>query len=1057
LEVWAGGRQLELGGPHQRALLALLLVRANRVVSVERLAHLLWSGQPPPTGRGLVQGCVAQLRRALREGAGPGREPLLTRRPGYLLEVRPGELDLDRFEQLVAAGEYAEALAVWRGPALDGITVDACRADGAVLDERRMAVLEQRIDVDLWSEQATGTVGELRALVRAHPLRERLWAQLMLALYVSDRQAEALATYQELRRTLVEQLGIEPATTVQNLHAAILAGGDARQAYLAERPAPGAAPTPTPASGAAPDPAKAAPPAQLPGAMATFTGRTDDLKYLEALLGDGGPLGGKARIGVVTGTAGVGKSALAVQWAHLVRDRFPDGQLYVNLRGYATAPPLRPIEALAGFLHAFGVPVGQVPAEPDQAAALYRTLLAGRRVLVVLDNARTAEQIRPLLPGGDDCVVLVTSRHALGGLVARDGAVHLALDVLAPDEAQVLLARVLGERRVDAEPEAVVELARLCAYLPLALRIAAANLTLRPDRRIADHVAELAAGNRLGALTVDGDESSAVRASFDLSYATLPADARRLFRLLGLVPGPHVTVGAAAALAGLAPDRVARLLYRLAAAHLLDQPAPDRYGSHDLLRLYAAERGGEEDSTAERAAATGRLVGWYLSSVDAAARLLYPEKPRLPVPAEMAPTELARPPEFADHAAAGRWLDGELPNLLAAARSAASTSTVDGARAWLIIDALRGYFWLRVHTAQWLAATGIGLAAAEAAGDLPGQAAMHLSRADVHRRRCAYRSAIQHYTLAQDFAERAGWVEGRGAALGNLGSAYFWVGRLPEAAAHYERALALARQQGRRDGQAVRLSNLGLVYFLMGQLDAAESHHARSLALNRQRGSRANEGIDLANLGETYLAMGRFELARYHLDRAVPVHHEVGDRAAETETLSILVRLHLDTGRVAEAAASAREAVALAGVAEDPVAEASALNAMAAVHLRLDERGPAIERYRQALRLARETRTRYAELIALVGLAEAYRSTGAVDQARACAHRALRLARHGGYRMLAGQAHVALAAIHLDRENTERACRHADDAVAVFQTAGNRPGEARARQILDEARCHANA
>jgi DNA-binding SARP family transcriptional activator len=1043
VEVWDGQRRVPVGGPQQRGLLAVLLLRANQVVSVDRLVDSLWGDQPPATARGLLQGCVAGLRRVLREAGVAGR--LETAAPGYRLRVEPGELDLDRFEQLageadrvgdpVRAGELlAQALAVWRGPALDGVDLAGSQAEVARLEERRLAVREQRIDLGLQRGAGPELAGELQALVQAHPLRERLWAQLMLSLYEADRRADALDAYQRLRRTLVEQLGVEPAASVQQLHRTILAGGDAR----AENPARSPAASP-------PGPADAMVPAQLPAAAAGFAGRADALKRLDELLADAGQ---GLRVGIISGMAGVGKTTLAIHWGHGVRDRFADGQLYVNLRGYSTSPPMPVIEALTGFLQALGVPAEQVPTEPDPAAALYRSLLADRRILVMLDNAHSLEQVRPLLPGGDGCLVLVTSRDMLRGLVAAEGAAHLGLDVLNSDEAGELLRRVLDRERVLAEPATAAELARLCGYLPLALRIAAANLRLHPRWRIADQVSQLAGDDRLGELTVDRDETAAVRAAFDLSYDSLDSPGRRLFRLLGLVPGPDFTAQVAAAAGRIPLGDATRQLDRLAAAHLIEQRSPDRFGLHDLLRVYAVECVRREDTVEEREATARDLAGWYLRSADAAAAILYPEKIRLPLPAVESPPALA-PLVFDSPAQALSWLDTERSNLVAVVTSAATAGPRPAA--WRLASVLYGYFYLSMYTHDWRVVARSGLAAALAAGDLPGQAAQLLSLGALYERTGDYSRAGTHYARALALSQRAGWLEGHAVALANLGILHRRGGRLQAAAEHYTRALEIDRRSGWRPGIAARLVSLGNIYAELGQLARAAEHYTEALEVNRETGSRSGQAIMRANLGQCCLLLGRIDEAIDLFTAARELNQEIGDRDLVADNHRALATAHRDAGRYGLALDLARTAVALVRETGGRRYEADALNALGSIHLCLDQVDQALEHHRTALELARATGERLHETSALVGLSAVHIELGEVPPGLAQATEAVTLARRHSYRLLEGPATIALAAAHLAAGEPDRAAEEARRAVELCRTTGQRLDEARADRLLGQA------
>src|SRR6266545_4252082 len=807
----------------------------------------------------------------------------------------------------------------------------------------------------------------------------------MLALYRSGRPADALAAFRDTYAVLRERLGIDPSPELDRLQRAMLARDPTLEPPPAPREQPvttdaGVGPATAPvaadtaAAGAMPASTARVAPAQLPAAVSSFVGRAEHLHQLDTLLKDeGGVAANAVVISALAGMAGVGKSALAVQWAHQAQERFPDGQLYVNLRGWAPGPPLRPIQALAGFLGALGVPAEQVPTEVEQAAGLYRTLLAGRRVLIVLDDAREVEQVRPLLPGSPGCAVLVTSRDRLAGLVAVDGAHPLPLDVLTADEAHALLVGTLGAERVGAEPAAAAELARLCAFLPLALRIAAANLTLHPERPIARLVAELAAGDRLATLAVQGDEQAAVRAAFDLSYATLAPEAQRLFRLLGLVPCPDVTAEAAAALAGLRPGHALGLLDRLADAHLLAQPTPGRYVLHDLLRLYAAEQADREETAGERDAATRGLLDRYLHTTDAAARLLYPEKLRLPLraPDAQPPAPVA---SFDDHTQALAWLDAERANLVAAVQHAAAHGLQ--AAAWLLADSLRGYFWLRMHTVDWLTVARAGLAAAEADGDLRGQAAARLSLADLHNRQGRYQQAVEHYSRASRLARETGWLAGQAVKHGNLGNLYLELGSLPE----------------------------------------ATDHLTQALALHRRLGSRSGEAMSLATLGATCHALGRLDQAVDHLTAALTLIREVGYRGVEAETLRLLAAVHRDAGRHNQALELAQAAVALARDTGDRQYETDALDTLATIHQRLARPDRARAHASRALVMAREAGLQLLEGQALATLAGIDLDQGEPDQARQHAEQALELHRATGHRLgpalLAGGAR----AVHRGRQ-----------------------------------------
>jgi tetratricopeptide (TPR) repeat protein len=997
---------------------------------------VLWGERPPKSCLRLVHVYVGRLRALVEPGRRKGSPAgvIASARGGYRLEADACKLDLSRFdglaaraEQRQAAGEPAaarellgQALACWRGPLLDGAGARLRRHPAAVaVSRRRMAVALRYADLALDRGDYAGVADRLRDLVEAEPLHEGLAARLMLALAGRGEQAAALDLFADLRNRLDAQLGVTPGAELADAHLRVL---------RRQLPAPAGR-------------AGRRVPAQLPADIAAFTGRSPHLERLDTLLPDGS---GAVVITAIAGTAGIGKTALAVHWAHRVRDRFPDGQLHLDLRGYARTPPLRPAEALARFLHDLGVPAEQVPHDVDEAAALYRSLLAGKRLLVVLDNARDPDQVRPLLPGAPGCLVLITSRNQLTGLVAREGAHRLTLDVLSPDEARTLLARVLGADRVRAEPEAADELARLCGHLPLALRIAAADLLSRPHDTVDGYAARLRRGNRLAALQIDGDEQAAVRAAFDLSYAALPPDARRLFRLLGQLPGPDATVDAAAALAGATPQATARLLDQLTAAHLVDQRTPGRFTMHDLLRIYAAEHG--DAGEAERRGAISRLFDHYVDTANVAATMLYPRT--LPLPAELAPRPATTEP-FDDPRDASAWLDAERHNLVAAVRHAAE----HGPRpvAWQLAAALHGYFTLRGPTEDWLTTASAALAAAEAERQPAAQAAVHLNLTTFHANQDRYRPAIEHAVRGLDLARRAGWPHGQTVALGNLGNLYGELGRLDLSIEHYGRALALAREIGSRGSEAVALHNLAFVHGKAGRLWQSVAYQTEALPVLRELGAPVGEAMALANLGEAYHRLGRFDEALDHLAQALDIQRGIGDKGGECYTARIMAAVHNDAGRHAQALDHARSALALTGEARKRRHEADVLNVLAAIQNSTGDARQAGSTFRAAAELAQANGDRYAHAQALIGLADAYATLGDNHQALLTAHQALGISREAGYRLLEGQALTAVAAAHLREGSLDQAARHGRAAHDVHSETGHRLGLARTLAILGRA------
>jgi DNA-binding SARP family transcriptional activator/tetratricopeptide (TPR) repeat protein len=1019
LTVHRADEPVDVGPPRQRCVLGLLGLQPNRVVRQEEIIDVLWGAHPPATSRNMVHAYVSRLRRLLPPRKGIA---LITGGDGgYRLTVDSDLLDLLRFDELVAraaAGPgsaldlYAQALACWRGPVLADLTARLRQHPAAVaLARRRVDAVLAYADLAIAAGRHQGAEEQLRALIVEEPLHEGAHARLMLAVAGSGRRAAALDLFAGVRGRLVEELGLEPGSELRDVQVQVLRG---------ELPLAGARPTP----------------AQLPVDVVGFTGRTDHLARLDGLLATTGAV----VVTTIVGMAGVGKTALAVHWAHRVAERFADGQLYVNLQGHTSASPVRPLQALAGWLRALGVRADAVPVDLGEAAALYRSLLAGRRMLVVLDNAANAEQVRSLLPGSPGSVVVLTSRDRLTGLIATHGVHRFMLGVLTPAESVTVLSRMLGADRVNREPAAAAELARVCGGLPLALRIAAANLTNRPARSITVHVAALRTDDRLSELAVDDDPQVAVRVAFDQSYGRLGPDVRRMFRELGLAPGADLSLPAAAALASHPPEQVAKWLGRLVDAHLVEQRGPARYGLHDLLRLYAQERGEHEDGKRERTSALERLLDWYLCAAGRAAALLYPGMLRLPLPA-MDPTPTV---EFGAPAEAVAWLDTELANLIAAVQHAADHGPYR--TAWLLADSLRGYFWLRRSTVDWLETAGAARSAAERAGNVRAQAAAEHGLGGAYQGAGRYQEAIEHYASVLALARRARWTGGEAVALGALGMAHWWSGALREAAGYHAQALALHRQCDPNAG-ANSLLNLGLVYRDLGRLDEAAGHLAESLTLHRLYRARDGEAHVLGTLGEIAHDRGEPDRARRHLEEALALHRDVGDRFGEVYVLGALAAVHRDAGRPDQALDLARTALRLAGEIGHRSAEARIRNILGSVHMRLGDHREAADQHRHALDLAQQTSTRTAEVGALLGLAAV--GTDRPRESLDYAERALALAARTGLQVLEGQAYTLLAVARHGLGDRDRAAEDARRALDLHRRTGHHPGAADALRVLE--------
>ncbi|MGA5702792.1 BTAD domain-containing putative transcriptional regulator [Peterkaempfera bronchialis] len=882
--------------PKGRLLLGALLLRANRPVSADALRSELWGERPPPTATASLHNHVARLRRLL----GPDGEDRLASTPaGYVLRVRPGELDADVFtghlrraraarlrqEWDTVGHETSAALSLWRGQPLADLPALA-GADPQIhhLTEARMQALEWRFDADLHRGRHDGLVPELAHWSAEQPLREAFHRQLMLALHRTDRRAEALDVYRRLRRALVDQLGVEPGPAIRQAHRDILADS--------------AEPQPEPGVPSAPPV-----PAQLPADLVDFTGRGGQVEQVRALLTGRAGGGGAVVVSAVSGTGGIGKTALAVHAAHGLVEEFPDGQLYVDLRGVSPSPPTS-AEVLARFLRDLGVPEDAVPPGEDARAARFRTLTAGRRLLLVLDNARDAAQVRPLLPGDGRCGVLVTSRRRLPGLA---GAAHLHLDVLDDGDALAFFGAVVGPARAAAEPEATAAVLACCAGLPLAIRIAAARLAGRsswPVSALAERLAD--ERRRLDELRVD---DIAVRASFQVGYTSLPApscgaDPSRAFRLLGLVQVPDLGLYAAAALLGLPPDDAEQTLELLVDACLLDSPSPGRYRLHDLLRVYAAERAAEEEDAEERREAVRRMARWCLGTLTAADEILLPRFGRPGMP----PADPDHPPlRFDSFDQALRWCESELATLLGAARAAAAHGLHE--LAWLLAALAWRRYMANGRYEEWHAVNEIGMSSALHLGDPVAQTHLLNSRGALAWRTGRYDEAEQSLTAKLDIHRRLGDVTGEMVALGNLAVISEHRGRYTQSREQSRHALRLARSAGDRTTEGNALNNIGICEDRLGNHREALTQHHASLAIWRELGHGAGEAMARANVGAVHLHLREYAEALVHLREALPIARAAASRVNEAEILSDLGRTMIGLDRPEEARLHLTEAL----------------------------------------------------------------------------------------------------------------------------------------------------
>ncbi|MET8090847.1 BTAD domain-containing putative transcriptional regulator [Micromonospora sp. NPDC005220] len=1038
LEIRDGGELIVVRASKQRALIALLALRAGSAVSLAELYAALWDEDLPVDPKAAVHNYVRRLRRLL------GEEVIATTANGYRLAVDREHVDLHQFRALVAEAErfgraddpvtksevLRKALLLWRGTPLADVSSDYLqRYELSGLAEERLAAVERGIDADLQRGAHAEVISRLRQLTGEHPLHEGFWSQLILALYRDGRNADALAAYHEARGVLAAETGIDPGAELQRLYQRVLN----RDPGLAE-PAPVRQPV-----SARPTVA----PSQLPPDVVDFVGR----RHLAATVADilvpdrdvAAP-----PIVVLSGMPAVGKSALAVHVGHAVREHFPDGQLFADLHGFGVGPALNPGELLPRLLRGLGAAADTIPLDLDEQIMLYRSLLADKRVLIVLDNARNPEQVRPLLPATSKCAVLITSRAHMQGLTAMQGARRFNLDPLRERAAEDLLASMIGADRAGAEAAAVRRLAQLCGFLPLALRIAGAMVAARPHESVESYVAQLDGDDRLSVFSLEGDRHSAVRATFEHSYNALPAEQQRWFRLLGLHPGPSFTAHTAAALLDASLGEASAMLGSLAAANLVEGSG-GRYRLHDLLRVYAVQRVRAEESEAEQTATIRRDLDFFAHATSAASRVIEPHRPmpRLPPSSTSVP-----PPAFADRAEAVAWIDDERDNLHSAVAYAASFGPLESA--WHLGDALTSPLALTERYTEWIAVTRLGLKAALRAANEQGEAIMRLSLGHAYITAGRQQLGVDHLNRAAELYQRLGDRQYQVVCVNALGMAALWIGQLDVAVQSFERIRELNTAPVSAFYEVAAAHGLGIAYRYQGEL----ARSAQLLTEAAESGTKLGReysvvGVRL-DLGGTYREQGRAAEALGHLLGTLAQFRGLGSRLGEGRTAVAISGTHFDLGNFALARRFAEEALQVARTINHRRTEAEALNALAACLWAQQDPQGARRCGLQARTLAVEIDYLNGEIEALLQLAAAERELGELASARGHVMEADALVRRRKFWLHHGTVLRRLAAIQLAEgavAEAEQTCR---EAIAVCERHGQHAGRAAAQTLLDQ-------
>lgn len=1037
MSVTHHGAPLLVRAQLQRRLLAALLARSDRVVTVKALADAVWGDAPPHHARSTLLVYLHRLRRALGTDRRIVREPT-----GYRILVTADDFDAKSFEAMSAAAkdsrskgrleqsaeQYSRVLELWRGePYADVPPLGPVASEVLRLSEQRSLVHQESLEVRLDLGLHASVIGEFEALALDHPFRERLTALRAVALYRAGRQAEALQVLCESRATLREEMGIDPGPLFQRVHDAILHRDERLDTVSTDSIEGRWSPSATRIDVRSP---AVVTPHELPADVAAFTGRESELREFEAArLGEKEEGIDPSPIIVISGMAGVGKTASAIHWSRRIADDYPGGQLFLDLRGYSAVPALRPIEALAAMLRSLGLTDDQVPADTDRAAARLRTETSGRQMLILLDNARSAEQITPLLPGGPGSLVVVTSRNRLGDLLARHGGAHLALAPLNTEEAVMLLKSLLRLPRSAPSAE-IGRLAHRCSYLPLALRIAAANLAHRPQS-VSEYIDLLSTGDPLAALQIGDSPEATVKATFDRSYTAQPDEVRRMFRVLGYAPVGSLSIDALAAVAGGGRAAAERAAARLVNANMANRDDRGRLSLHDLVRDYA--NGLADDGGPRYAEVVERLAAWYLETAEAASGLRYPNNARL-----LHHDDTRDSPRFDTPKAAAQWLEDEREQLVTIARYTAERGP--GSVSWRLADALRAHSWATMDSVDFLALADAALNGARRERNVHGEAAAELCASTAYAKTHDFAKTVAHAERAAELSRRIGWTSGQASAHHNMTLMCWLTGRLDVALEHGEAALAINRAHGRLRGQSVNLGALGAVHGSLGELRRKVRLYSEGLGIAERIGDAPLRATHLRGLLSAAIELGDLKGAELHLDRIMRIEADTGHGELTPYTTASLAELCSALGEHEDALPYAEMVVRDGEARGDRRQEAGGLIAITSALNMLRRHSEAVDTADRALR-AVGSDFKGDEISALVERAIGRIGLGRTEAALADASSALVLAREGGYRIREGLALNVQAAAALRLGETVRARERAGRAADLLHPIGHVAGE----------------